>query len=71
MSDKQKAFTCTEFMNRKKLVAFAIALDGDGVKLSFGDDGNLSVEVDAEITELAFAVIFSMLIVVQKIIVSF
>ena len=58
-------------MNRKKLVAFAIALDGDGVKLSFGDDGNLSVEVDAEITELPFAVIFSILIVVQKIIVSF
>ena len=30
------------------LIALAIALDGDGVKFGLGDNGNLSVEVDAE-----------------------
>ena len=30
------------------LIALAIALDGDGIKFGLGDDGNLSVEVDAE-----------------------
>ena len=31
------------------LIAFAVSLDGDGVKFGLGDDGNLSVEVDAKI----------------------
>ena len=31
------------------LIALAIALDGDGIKFGLGDDGNLSVEVDAKI----------------------
>ena len=30
------------------LIALAIALDGDGIKFGLGDNGNLSVEVDAE-----------------------
>jgi hypothetical protein len=36
---------------RKKgtfLIALAVALDGDGIKLGLGDDGDLGVEVDAE-----------------------
>ena len=31
------------------LIALAIALDGDGIKFGLGDNGNLSVEVDAKI----------------------
>ena len=31
------------------LIAFAVSLDGDGVKFGLGDDGNLGVEVDAKI----------------------
>ena len=31
------------------LIAFAVSFDRDGVKFGFGDDGDLSVEVDAEI----------------------
>ena len=30
------------------LIALAVALDGDGIKLGLGDDGDLGVEVDAE-----------------------
>ena len=36
------------------LIALAIALDGDGIKFGLGDDGNLSVEVDAKIKMLQF-----------------
>ena len=32
----------------KHLVALAVSLDRDGIKFGLGDDGNLSVEVDAE-----------------------
>ena len=31
------------------LIAFAVSFDRDGVEFGFGDDGDLSVEVDAEI----------------------
>ena len=31
------------------LVALAVSLDGNGIKFGLGDNGNLSVEVDAEI----------------------
>ena len=30
------------------LVAFAVSLDGNGIKFGLGDNGDLSVEVDAE-----------------------
>ena len=33
----------------KYLVALAVSLDGNGIKFGLGNDGNLSVEVDAEI----------------------
>ena len=29
------------------LVALAVSLDGNGIKFGLGDNGNLSVEVDA------------------------
>ena len=32
----------------KFLIALAVALDGDGIELGLGDDGDLGVEVDAE-----------------------
>ena len=35
----------------KYLVALAVSLDGNGIKFGLGDDGNLSVEVDAEIKD--------------------
>ena len=31
------------------LVALAVSLDGNGIKFGLGDNGNLGVEVDAEI----------------------
>ena len=31
------------------LVALAVSLDGNGIKFGLGDNGNLSVEVDAKI----------------------
>ena len=31
------------------LIAFAVSFDRDGVEFGFGDDGDLSVEVDAKI----------------------
>ena len=31
------------------LVALAVSLDGNGVKFGLGDNGNLGMEVDAEI----------------------
>ena len=31
------------------LVALAVSLDGNGVKFGLGDNGNLGVEVDAEL----------------------
>ena len=34
------------------LIALAIALDGDGIKFGLGDNGNLSVAVDAEMIKL-------------------
>ena len=34
---------------RIHLVAFAVSLDRDGVEFGFGDNGDLSVEVDARI----------------------
>ena len=37
------------FLGLTHLVAFAISLDRDGVKFGLGDDGDLSVEVDAKI----------------------
>ena len=33
----------------KHLVALAVSLDRDGIKFGLGDNGNLSVEVDAEL----------------------
>ena len=30
------------------LVALAVSLDGNGIKFGLGDNGNLGVEVDAE-----------------------
>ena len=33
----------------KYLVALAVSLDGNGIKFGLGDNGNLSVEVDAKI----------------------
>ena len=33
----------------KCLVALAVSLDGNGIKFGLGDNGNLSVEVDAKI----------------------
>ena len=33
---------------RKGLIALAVALDGDGIELGLGDDGDLGVEVDTE-----------------------
>ena len=33
----------------KLLVALAVSLDRDGIKFGLGDNGNLSVEVDAKI----------------------
>ena len=30
------------------LVALAVSLDGNGIKFGLGDNGNLSVEVDAK-----------------------
>ena len=35
----------------KYLVALAVSLDGNGIKFGLGDNGNLSVEVDAEIKD--------------------
>ena len=32
----------------KSLVAFAVSLDGNGIKFGLGDNGDLSVEVDAK-----------------------
>ena len=37
------------FISTKYLVAFAVSLDRDGIKFGLGDNGDLSVEVDAEI----------------------
>ena len=37
------------FISTKYLVAFAVSLDRDGVEFGFGDNGDLSVEVDARI----------------------
>ena len=37
------------FNHLNHLIAFAVSFDRDGVKFGFGDDGDLSVEVDAEI----------------------
>ena len=36
----------------KLLVALAVSLDRDGIKFGLGDNGNLSVEVDAEMFKL-------------------
>ena len=33
----------------KHLVALAVSLDGNGIKFGLGDNGNLSMEVDAKI----------------------
>ena len=33
----------------KHLVALAVSLDRDGIKFGLGDNGNLSVEVDAKL----------------------
>ena len=38
---------------KRNLVALAVALDGDGIELGLGDDGDLGVQVDAEIQKLA------------------
>ena len=43
---------------KEGLVAFAVSLDRDGVKFGLGDDGNLCVEVDAEI-KFSFGHIFN------------
>ena len=40
------------------LIALAIALDGDGIKFGLGDNGNLSVEVDAENFRLKLSLVF-------------
>ena len=37
------------FISTKYLVALAVSLDRDGIKFGLGDNGDLSVEVDAEI----------------------
>ena len=38
-----------EKIGRNFLIALAVALDGYIIELGLGDDGNLGVEVDAEI----------------------
>ena len=35
-------------VSTKYLVALAVSLDRDGIKFGLGDNGDLSVEVDAE-----------------------
>ena len=44
----KKIASILKLMNWNNLVALAVALDRNGIKLSLCDDGNLSVEVDAE-----------------------
>ena len=47
-SIKKNRFQEYRVFNGYELVAFAVALDRDGIKLGLGDNGNLGVEVDAE-----------------------
>ena len=39
----------------RSLVALAVSLDGNGIKFGLGDNGDLSVEVDAKINALGLA----------------
>ena len=43
------ATRCRQNIVMNHLVALAVSLDRDGIKFGLGDNGNLSVEVDAKI----------------------